>query len=108
MAGLSVFTARNNARRSSPGLRGPIPTSIAKLLGLYEFDVSDNRLSGTIPPEVANLEYLTKFIVTQNNLSGSVPELMCREKDGLDEEPIDIKVDCRVSCPEGCCTDYAC
>jgi len=108
MAGLSVFTARNNARRSSPGLRGPIPTSIAKLYGLYEFDVSDNRLTGTIPPEVANLEYLTKFVVHQNNLSGSVPELMCPAEDSLAEETIDIQVDCGVSCPEGCCTDYTC
>lgn len=89
-------------------MRGPVPTSIARLYELNEFDVSDNRLTGTIPPEVANLEFLTKFIVHQNNLSGSVPELMCREKDSLDEESIDIQVDCGVICPEGCCTDYTC
>merc|ERR1712238_315034 len=73
MVSLATFTARNNKRRSSPGLVGTIPASIGSMRGLVEFDVSDNRLTGQIPPEVANLEFLGKFIVSQNNLVGSVP-----------------------------------
>jgi len=54
-------------------LYGPIPSSIGKLVGLMELNLSSNQLSGSVPTNIGSLRALKRLNLASNELSGELP-----------------------------------
>lgn len=60
---------------SGNSFSGPIPMDIGdRLPFLRDIDFSENSLNGSIPLSMAKLISLTTFVVSNNQLSGSIPQ----------------------------------
>jgi len=74
-------------RGPSPGVhqaeqqlpRGPLPPLLfTSLVSLYQFEVSNNKLSGTVPSALLRLLPLISALdISYNGLSGTAPEVVC-------------------------------
>ena len=98
---LGNLTQLKYIKASEAALTGVIPASFGNLRNLIEIDLSMNRLTGTIPSELGNLKSVELMDLTNNFFSGTVP-------DGLCIDGSIIQVNCSVTCPLGCCTNYEC
>ncbi|KAF2543230.1 hypothetical protein F2Q68_00032719 [Brassica cretica] len=67
LIGLQTFWFSENL------LKGPIPTSFGKLLGLVELSVHANRMSGEIPYSLGNITRLEKLLLSNNSFEGIIP-----------------------------------
>jgi len=82
-------------------ITGEIPIGLGDLAENMEYlYLNDNSLEGSVPSELGNLVDILELYLENNGLTGQVPEALCGEAD--------IRVDCTVSCPDGCCTNYNC
>ncbi len=54
-------------------LVGTIPSELANLTYLRDFDLEGNQLTGTIPPELGSLANLLYFDLQSNQLTGTIP-----------------------------------
>jgi len=55
------------------GLRGQLPSELAKLWSVRVLDFEGNALTGTIPTEFADMPLLRTLILGRNSLSGTIP-----------------------------------
>lgn len=61
---------------ASNKLHGKLPSSVANMTSLTNFDLFDNKVEGGIPSSIARLCYLKEFDLSGNNLTGSLPEIL--------------------------------
>ena len=54
-------------------LTGTLPSQIANLPNLENFDIQGNSVGGSIPPEIGNLTSLMFIFFNSNELSGTIP-----------------------------------
>lgn len=52
---------------------GPVPPFLSKLTALTQLSLAGNRLSGAIPPSLGSLVHLTDMVLFGNRLTGSIP-----------------------------------
>ncbi|KAJ1426375.1 Serine-threonine/tyrosine-protein kinase, catalytic domain [Sesbania bispinosa] len=57
-------------------ISGVIPEGIGQLIGLTEFDMTENFLEGTIPDSIGKLKNLGRLTLQENKLSGNIPAVI--------------------------------
>ena len=55
------------------GLKGELPSEIARLTGLKSLEVDSYGLSGIIPPEIGELTELKRLVIRGSKISGVIP-----------------------------------
>ena len=55
------------------GLKGELPSEIARLTGLKSLEVDSYGLSGVIPPEIGELTELKRLVIRGSKISGVIP-----------------------------------
>ena len=80
---------------------GNLPAELGNLVNLEVLHLQDNLLEGKVPSELGKLISIEYLDLTNNIVSGEVP-------DGLCIDGAIIQVNCSVTCPVECCTNYEC
>ncbi|KAJ6800517.1 polygalacturonase inhibitor-like [Iris pallida] len=58
---------------------GTVPPFLSKLTALTQLSLAGNRLSGAIPPSLGSLVHLTDMVLSGNRLTGSIPASLFRK-----------------------------